>query len=137
MPQTKTILLRLPAPLIVAAIWFISSQSTLPKLPGPLLGWDKLQHLIAYATLGFAVGLWIPRPFWKHRPVRAILFSTLIGSAYGIIDEVHQYFVPGRYSDVLDWAADTLGAFLGALTLMPVMRTWNRRLNKAGGSRAD
>ena len=118
----RTILPRLPAPMIATAIWLLSSQSTLPRLPGFLLGWDKLQHLIAYATLGFAVGLWIPRPLRERHPGRAILFSTLISSAYGAIDEFHQYFVPGRTSDVLDWVADTIGAFLGASALMLAMR---------------
>ena len=133
MKPTRTILPRLPAPLIVAAIWFTSSQSTLPKLPGPILGWDKLQHLVAYAALGFAVGLWIPRRFRKRRPGRAILLSTLIGSAYGAVDEIHQYFVPGRYCDVLDWVANTIGAFLGALAMIFVMRKLESPTNKKVG----
>jgi VanZ family protein len=37
-----------------------------------------------------------------------------IGSAYGILDEVHQFFVPGRDCNVWDWIADTLGAVIGA-----------------------
>ena len=35
-----------------------------------------------------------------------------VASLYGITDEWHQYYVPGRFSDVMDWIADTLGAAL-------------------------
>jgi len=109
--------------LIAGTLWFLSSQSTLPQPPGPL-GWDKLQHLLAYGALGFAIGLWISPTFWKSRHWRAILITTLIGSAYGAIDEIHQYFVPGRHSNVFDWVANTLGSFLGALAMMIIIRKW-------------
>ena len=123
----QKIMLRLPAPLIAGTLWFLSSQSTLPQPPGPL-GWDKLQHLAAYGALGFAIGLWVSPAFWKRRPILAILLVSAIGSAYGIIDEIHQYFVPGRHSDILDWVANTLGSILGALTIMLIMRKWGQRL---------
>ena len=115
------ILLRLPSVLIAAFIWYLSSQSTLPQ-PKGVLGWDKLQHVLAYAVLGVAIGLWASPAFWKRRPVIALLLTTLAGAAYGIIDEMHQYFVPGRNSTVWDALADALGAFLGALAMMLFMK---------------
>jgi VanZ family protein len=118
---SRTIWLRLPALLIAGTIWFLSSQSILPQ-PKGILGWDKLQHLLAYGALGAAAGLWAFPVFLKRRPVLVLLLTTLIGSAYGAIDEFHQYFVPGRDCNVWDWIADTLGAFLGALALMAGMR---------------
>jgi len=117
----KKILFRLPALLIVGFIWFLSSQSILPQ-PKGILGWDKLQHLLAYWTLGTAAGFWIHPAFWRRRPVLSLLLIMLAGSAYGAIDEVHQFFVPGRDCSGWDWIADTLGAFLGALTAMFLMR---------------
>ena len=33
-------------------------------------------------------------------------------SLYGWSDEWHQSFVPGRYSSISDWLADTIGAAL-------------------------
>jgi len=116
MRLSRTLLLRLPALLIAGIIWFLSSQSTLPQLKG-IFGWDKLQHLLAYGALGVAVGLWASPVFWKRRPVLVLLWVTLAGSAYGAIDEFHQYFVPGRDCNVWDWIADTLGVFLGALAI--------------------
>jgi len=114
-------LLRLPALLIAAVIWFLSSQSTLPQ-PKGILGWDKLQHFAVFAILAAAVGLWVSPAFWKRRSVLALLLAALIGSAYGAVDEIHQYFVPGRYSTFWDWLADTLGAFFGAAAMLLFIR---------------
>jgi len=115
----RTILLRLPALLIAGVIWFLSSQSVLPK---NVYFWDKLQHFIAYGAFGFAVGFWVSWVFWERRPVLALLLTTLAGSVYGAIDEFHQFFVPGRDCNAWDWVADTLGAFCGALVIMLCMR---------------
>jgi VanZ family protein len=115
MPDKKffNILLRLPALIIVAAIWILSSQSTLPT-PKGILGFDKLQHLAAYAVLAAAAGLWVPREKWKSRGLFFIAIAASIASVYGIIDEVHQYFVPGRDANVWDWIADAAGSVIGA-----------------------
>jgi len=128
----QAILLRLPAPLIVATLWLLSSQSSLPQPPG-LLGWDKLQHFLAYGALGFAIGLWVPLGFWQCRPWRGVLITGLVGSAYGAIDEIHQYFVPYRDSNIFDWVANTLGAFLGAFAIMLIMKNYRRA--ESGGVR--
>ena len=117
----QPILLRLPALLIACAIWFLSSQSTLPQ-PKGILGWDKLQHLAAFAVLAAAACLWISPAFWKRHSVLAMLLITLTGSTYGAIDEMHQYFVPGRFSSFWDWLADTLGSLLGAAVMLQCMK---------------
>ena len=117
----RTVLFRLPALLIAGGIWFLSSQSTLPQ-PKGVFGWDKLQHITAFVTLAVAAGLWVPPVFWNTRPVLSLLLVAFIGAAYGAVDELHQYFVPGRESDVWDWLADALGAFLGAAAMLLVMR---------------
>jgi VanZ family protein len=105
-------LLKLPALFIAAAIWILPSQSTLPRLEG-ILGWDKLLHFTAYAGLAFCAGLWVPAARWKSRGFFFFLLIAAISSVYGIVDEIHQSFVPGRSPSVWDWAADTLGAFAG------------------------
>jgi VanZ family protein len=43
-----------------------------------------------------------------------------IASLYGATDEVHQLFVPGRNCNAWDWAADTVGAALGAAVYLRV-----------------
>jgi VanZ family protein len=113
----QKILFRLPALLIAGAIWFLSSQSVLPQVKG-ILGFDKLQHMIAYLVLAVTIGFWVSPEFWRQRRFLALLLVVLVSSAYGAIDEVHQIFTPGRECSVWDWIADTIGAMLGAAAVM-------------------
>jgi VanZ family protein len=123
------LLIRFPAIFFAALIWILSSQSILPK-PKGILGFDKLQHLLAFAVLACAAGLWVSREKWKSRGRFFLLIVAAIGSAYGIIDEVHQFFFPGRDCKVWDWIADTLGAVIGAAAVAGVMAVTDRRLSK-------
>jgi VanZ family protein len=45
----------------------------------------------------------------------------IITLLYGIFDEVHQIFIPGRYFDLLDLAADTTGVVCGAIFIKFVL----------------
>jgi len=103
----STLLRWLPALLWAGTIFFLSSRSRLPEPPG-LLGWDKLQHCLGYGVGGFLIA--------RAVGVRGCgtLLAVVLGSLYGASDELHQWFVPGRNSDVLDWVADTLGVAIGA-----------------------
>ncbi|MCB9247515.1 MAG: VanZ family protein [Ignavibacteriales bacterium] len=42
-------------------------------------------------------------------------YTFIICTAYGLIDEIHQIFVPNRSAEFLDWVADLSGAILGVL----------------------
>jgi VanZ family protein len=112
-PVNRKIIQRLPAPVIAGGIWFLSSQSTLPQ-PKGILGFDKVQHLIAYLTLAAAAGLWVSPAMWRARRFLAIFLVTLAAALYGAVDEIHQSFTPGRDCNLWDWIADALGALLGA-----------------------
>ncbi|MDR2101889.1 MAG: VanZ family protein, partial [Treponema sp.] len=109
----RKVLLKIPAVLIITAIWLFSSQSILPK-PRGILGFDKFQHLTAYFILAGALGLWFSPEQWKFRARKTLLAVFLCTALYGIIDEAHQYFVPGRDCNVWDWLADAAGAAAGA-----------------------
>ena len=39
--------------------------------------------------------------------------AIVLAAAYGVLDEVHQYFVPGRFLSLTDLAMNLLGALLG------------------------
>jgi len=90
-------------------IFWLSSQSSLPS---PLLfsHQDKVIHLGAY----FIMGILAWRFFNDYINSTDILICVSLSycSLYGISDEWHQSFVPGRNADYLDWVADTLGASL-------------------------
>lgn len=73
--------------------------------------------MLAYLALAGAIGLWVPPAFWGRRPAIAFFAVWLAASFYGVIDEAHQYFVPGRNCNIWDWIADTLGAVIGAAVI--------------------
>jgi VanZ family protein len=102
-----------PAALCAALIFALSSLSQPQDLfPPALLSFDKLVHAAEYAVLGAVLARALGaggRP-----PARVLAVALLLGSLYGASDELHQAFVPGRSADVLDWAADTAGAAVGA-----------------------
>jgi VanZ family protein len=42
------------------------------------------------------------------------MLSVLLSSLYGVTDELHQAFVPGRVASIGDLVADSIGAFTGS-----------------------
>ena len=106
----------LPPLVWMGIIFFLSAQ---PDLPGPSQSWlyellSNAGHFTVYAVLAFwwhrALGRISALPGGKSRG-QAILFLTfLIAVLYGLSDEFHQSFVPGRDPSLADWAMDALGA---------------------------
>jgi VanZ family protein len=117
-------LLKLPALVLAAGIWCLSSQPVLPQ-PKGLLGFDKFQHFLAYFALSAAIALWFSREKWRRRGFGLPAFTAALGSLYGLIDEIHQCFVPNRNCDIGDWLSDTLGALAAAMTVKLVFGRWN------------
>jgi hypothetical protein len=109
----RRLLAFLPVVAYAGIIFWLSAQpNPLPFVPREWLSQDKVLHATEYAVLGGL--LVVALRLAGLRPARALLLALVLASAYGATDEVHQYFVPGRSADVLDWVADTLGATLGA-----------------------
>ena len=94
----------------MATLFYLSHQSGLP-VPKPFIHVDKLYHAAAYGLLG---GLWLfsLQPKAGGFSSRQVLLCASIASLYGVSDEIHQSFVPGRSADWLDWLADTVGALV-------------------------
>jgi VanZ family protein len=82
---------------------------------------DKIEHLLAYGGLGFLLNLSLriqnKISIIKKYPA---LFTVLIVSTYGALDELHQLFIPGRSCDILDWTSDTIGVIIG-VSLMTLL----------------
>ncbi len=70
-----------------------------------IVNFDKAAHFFVYGLLttlvarnGFVPGrAWVP---------------IVVVSLFGLTDEWHQSFTPGRSVEVVDWLADTLGAIV-------------------------
>ena len=106
----------------MALLFYLSHQ---PGLDTPMLfsGQDKVLHAAVYGLLGLLLLAAQPRQAQGYS-WRQVGISTLIASLYGLSDEIHQYFVPGRSNEILDWVADTLGALIGAFLLAWLSRKW-------------
>ena len=111
-------------------LYFLSSISD-QVAPDELIGmafawvepkWQNLLHIPAYGVLAFLwygyghsrkLGLW-----------PAAVLATMCAGCYGVIDEIHQLSVPGRFASWTDVSSNWIGAIAGAAvgTL-----TWRRR----------
>ena len=63
---------------------------------------------------------------WDRLSFGSFARAWAITAGYGITDEVHQWFVPGRFASVADWIADALGAAV-ALAAIAAWRWWSSR----------
>jgi VanZ family protein len=109
----------------MAGLYYLSDQ---PSLPAPQLfpHQDKLIHAAAYAILAVLLLLAMPMKTSGFTSQQALV-ATLLASLYGITDEFHQSFVPGRDADLLDWMADTGGALISTLLLAWITRRMRAR----------
>lgn len=113
----KQIFLSLPA-IIIAAIIFIVSNTPNPGLPKLGIIWeDKLLHFIAYFIFGLSIILFLIVNLKSFNKNKIIILTLLLGAFYSASDEIHQYYIPGRYSDITDWIADMAGILL-SITLI-------------------
>jgi VanZ family protein len=117
-----------PAVAQMGVIFFISSLAQ-PPLPEGIS--DHTGHSIGYAILGVLVLRALAGAGWAGvslmRGVSTVAFCTL----YGMSDEWHQSFVPGRTAAWDDVAADVRGALLGAafvLILHIINKLWPTKI---------
>jgi VanZ family protein len=102
----------IPMVCIMGIIFYLSHQPgdfvQLPQLPG----FDKFLHVIAYSILAVTL-LYGLRPFvHKDNRTSVAVLALLFCLFYGISDEYHQSFIPGRFASLWDVLADVLGALL-------------------------
>lgn len=95
----------------MAMLFALSSRSTVPTPPEGITYYHV--HVAAYAGLGALAARATARGL-HNVSWRAVGFAILIGSLYGVSDEYHQMFVPGRTFDVFDMLADVIGSVVGA-----------------------
>jgi VanZ family protein len=93
--------------------------SSLSDVPGAHYVWDKLLHTVGYAGLGVLAlrafhGGFEPPRLW------ATIYAGSAVILWGISDEFHQSFVPGRDATAWDVVADAVG-FAIAVVLVATM----------------
>ena len=104
------------APVVVqmALIFGASSLSDpAPLMPSGVT--DKMGHFIGYAILSVLLLRAFAGGHLRGVTWRTAALAVAAATLYGVSDEFHQRFVPGRTPDVLDVLADATGASVGAL----------------------
>lgn len=122
----------LPALLWATIIFYFSAQERAPQVSkneGTQLAIQKIGHATEYAILAFLVHRALRRSH-QFTPRNAALIAALIAGTYGITDEFHQYFVPGRYCMVSDMAIDATGGVLAMTALYAYESRRSKQTNR-------
>lgn len=113
---------------VAAWMLVIFAASSRPQVPYQQDVPDWLSHAIIYMVLSVLAS----RAFAGGGPLNwrlaAVVFLACVG--YGVTDELHQAFVPGRHADPWDVLKDAVGAIAGLVAYA----TWIHRLH-AGEAR--
>jgi VanZ family protein len=93
-------------------LFYASSRSDTGGL-GRIPDWAT--HGTAYLILGWLVARALAGGFPRPLSRGAALATVVIATLYGVTDEYHQAFVPGRDSSGGDVAKDSAGALVAAV----------------------
>ena len=102
---------------LYASAIFIGSSIPGESMPKAVSVYSTALHIAEYLVLGFIVF-----PYLSRRG-GTLFLAVLFSAMYGVSDEIHQLFVPGRFFSVADIASDCVGSAVGTLT--------SRRLGRA------
>lgn len=114
-------------PIGLAILIFVFSN--MPKPPSPDLGvefGDKIIHFLVYMLLSTLLALAINGGKKHQITKKKLAITIMLTSFYGLTDEVHQFFVQGRNSDIWDWLADTFGGIAGAYIFLFINKIGER-----------
>jgi VanZ family protein len=109
----------------MTAIFFASD---LPAGDVSIRLWDKALHFIVYGALGVCFLLPVTDGRWSKLTPRSAVPAVALATLYGMTDEIHQMFTPGRHPDLRDIVADALGAAaaVGLIVLLRVVASGRR-----------
>ncbi len=100
--------------IIWAIIIFSISNKSGNELPSLKFGLDKLAHIVVYSFLSYLL-LFAYVNTSNQKYLRKIYLAFLIAFLYGIFEEFHQLFVPGRFFSFADMYANLVGSIIGIL----------------------
>lgn len=91
-------------PVLLATVIVVASgrgEVAAPKI----VNFDKVAHFFIYGLLATLVARngFVPGRAWM---------AIVAVSLFGLTDEWHQSFTPGRSVEIIDWVADTVGAIV-------------------------
>jgi VanZ family protein len=131
-PTPAWVRYELPIVACLALIWVLSDQ---PSLPGPGERGSLIRDLFNYGSHALIYGLLaclvrcdllyraaaLPGWLTAHPRVIAALFAL----GWGLLDEWHQSYIPGRTASPWDALTDLLGAIAGLWLGPHLIALWN------------
>lgn len=111
------------AVIVYSTLIFIVSSIPGTDISPDVGKYDKALHMLEYIILSALIFQALMRSAKSISIGTISIFSTLFASVFGLTDEIHQYFVPLRYCDPIDFIFDCLGALVGpVLTYITIKR---------------
>lgn len=118
----STALRLLPAVACMGVIFYLSHQPKLPEVP-TLSG--QLTSVLGHFTVYFALAAltWWGLGALGLSPRSRIAIAFAVATLYGVSDEWHQSFIPGRHPDIVDIITDATGAAAGLAVVTGLARS--------------
>ncbi len=92
---------------IASTIFYVSSLTFKPETGGAIGVRAIFYHFLIFFLLSFFLSISLIKGANKN--IFFIILSMPLAIIYGISDEIHQYFVPGRFASIKDIILDTFG----------------------------
>jgi VanZ family protein len=111
---------------VIAYAGLIFLLSSLPQFleeVSPFIGYDKLAHFMEYYFFGILICRWLLNKKNQFIGRHAFFITLVIGTCYGVSDEWHQSFIPGRVASIEDVLSDAVGIAAAVFTYHITMKT--------------
>ena len=115
--------------LVVAWMALVFGVSSISNLGRAARVPDWISHPVEYGVGAVLVGRALEGGRKRPLTMSTALAATLLATAYGVTDEYHQSFVPGRTADPMDVVKDLAGAAAAC-----VLYRWRTSHGAAGPS---
>jgi len=113
--------------ILAIAIFYISSIT----FEGEFATGNNLYSIIYHLIAFFFLSLFLLISFIRGRPKTFFfVFAGIILIVYAIFDELHQFFVPGRYCSLFDIFFDTVGISFAILIYAVNTKLNNKNIYK-------
>ncbi len=106
-------------PILWASIIFSFSASPTGQVSGVKwqdFSFKKFAHVVEYGTLATLIYRGLVNTIADRK--RVVIYTIIIAVVYGITDEFHQSFTPGREPHIRDVIFDTIGVILAILAIL-------------------
>ncbi|MBF0484698.1 MAG: VanZ family protein [Candidatus Omnitrophica bacterium] len=108
--------------LVYSGIIFAASSIRDVNIPGGIPNSDKLIHVLEYMPFGFLLARALNSLGLKLSVWQLWVLVAFLTFGYGLTDEWHQSFVPGRTQSIFDALADLVGGSLGSWIWIKIKR---------------